>query len=110
MSSMTIQNHVEAADIEKIDIHGKLWNDVHGNTYHSCTVSVLLKGADKYTDLGFIPFRYGYDYCYEDAGRMIMKEAINGWNPKEEALHWMEKEMGVDINSRKEWVKRKRDL
>lgn len=110
MTDVIIQKTVKLADIEKIDIHGKLWNDVHANTYHSVQVSVLLKGDDKYTDLGFIAFRYGYDNCYEQSALMVLEKSVAGWNPKEKAIHWIADELGLKIDSRKEWVKRKRDM
>lgn len=105
-----IQNTVNLADVEAIDISGKLWNDVHANTYHSVQVAVLLKGDDKYTDLGFNSYAYGYERQYEDTALKIIRETVTGWNPTEKALHWIEKELQIKIQSRSEYVKRKRDL
>jgi hypothetical protein len=108
--SMKLVDTVAMAQVEAIDVEGRLWTDVHGNTFHSVYVSVLAKGETSYRELGHETFTYGYDSAYEQTAMQIMRECITGFNPTESALWRAADETGLKVNSRKENVKRKKDM
>lgn len=89
--------NINIQDIEQVHVTARRWfQKSYGNTYHSCVVSVLLKGAQSWETIGSVDFEYGYGQQYDQTALQIFKKAgINGGTMKDSVL-WVERN-GVDI-------------
>lgn len=73
-----IMKNINIQDIEQVHVTARRWfQKSYGNTYHSVYLSVLLKGSDSYIDLGFEPFRYGYDRQYEQTALDLFYQCVD---------------------------------
>lgn len=73
-------------------ILGRLWRDVNGNTYHSCTIHY----SDGTTRI--VPFRYGYGSQYlQTAAEMLGVEYKDVKTIPHQAVHVRRKQDLKDI-------------
>lgn len=103
-----IENKRDLSEFTLFEVQGNLWTDVHGNTYHSCYVSGLI--GETYIDLGHCNYTYGYDNNYEQTGRIILENTVEGFKSDESALWRIAADLNIKIDSTKKVVKRKKDL
>ena len=98
------------ANVASFKIEGNLWTDTHGNTVHSCYVSVLLKGENAFRELGYETYTYGYDNEYEQTALKIIRAAVEGFEHTDTRLHIIAADLGIHIDSSRQRVARKKDM
>lgn len=90
---------------DTIEVDANKWQDSNGNTYHIVQVYV----NDHY--LGESDLTYGYGSQYEQtANDMLFDHYKPPYGYKTDNPIYRLKEKGIDVRSRGEYVKRKRDL